>query len=228
MFFTKIFMVLILLSVLVLPAKAAEVITGMVKDSLTGALLSSVKVKSNSPACSTTTNASGQFTLNIPLPTMILPSSRVSAGGERIVWNPDQGAFLFSGPLFEVEVKDASGAVVARFSSADRSAKKLPSGVYVATWSQFGSRGAFKLLNFPHSSQSFSLSEEAENVEAAVLAKSVASLYNLSFAKDGYDGAAVSAPSGANLDVKLVPKGAEANVQITRDSLGTLTIKVKY
>lgn len=229
LFTKKVFVVLVLLSVLARPAFSAEVITGVVKDSLTGAALSAVKVKSSSPIiCSTTTNASGQFTLNIPSTTTVLPSGPQTARIAKIVWNSDQGAFLFLDQEMEIKVKDARGVEVARFSSVDNSAKRLPAGVYVASWKASAFRGAFKFFNFPGSSQSFFLSERGGREQAAAVAKSAVYSYNLSFAKEGYNGAVLSAPSGANLNVKLAPKGATANIKVTADSLGTLTIKVEY
>lgn len=203
--------------VMVLPA-FSETVSGIVKDSVTALPLPGVNVAMAYPSFSTQTDANGYFEISV-YPTSATPSFRTAPARKmEIAWDPEKG---FAGEKdFSARVLDLSG----------KSGENFSPGVCLVIWQCGNSSGSFKFLNVPGQRQVFSL----EKGEAAKALAKAAAVYELGFSKDGYNPASFQAPGGQSLNVELSPippvivppDSSKANIKISLDSPGTVTIGV--
>jgi formylglycine-generating enzyme required for sulfatase activity len=197
----------------------AESITGTVTDSVSGAPLLKVRVMAVAQACTTFTDASGKFTLNLGSGVIRIPQG--ARGQAELVWHSREGFFSWAGfsGTVSIQVKNLRGSLVARYASKGSSASrfsvgKLPQGVYVAEVAAAGQRTMLKFFNIRNGGVGRYREAVESNVDpAGSLAKIEAASYTLTFDKHDYKGAVSAAASQADLQVKMRPLPAPAGMR---------------
>ncbi|MDD5528340.1 MAG: hypothetical protein PHO56_05245 [Patescibacteria group bacterium] len=189
---------------LLLPLLAsADTFNGTVVDSVTSAALSGVKVKIAYPPCSTFTDINGIFSLAIFTTQVKKP--------DEIILNR---AGLSGFPEYaRIDLLNLSGKTVSLLGRGG-------SGIRILRVRADNQIYIYKIVNIGFGSSALELEKSNKP-----LAKMTAANYSISFQKTGYDPVSLSVSgSQSNLNVKLPPTGATANVKINLDSLGTLTV----
>jgi hypothetical protein len=186
----------------VFSALMAETVSGSVKDSISGAPLSLVKVKVSSPTCSTYTDSAGRFTLSIPLPVKVVPHPDKIGPVVSLVRYEDMEVFDLKGSRIVRSSKCAAGASIMRHEGVNIKSMRI------------GKIGEREMVAVSVN----------EGQVVSYLAKTAAAPYETVFEKEGYNPLIQTLSSGQSAEVSLVPKPSSANVNIGLDTLGTLTI----
>ncbi len=190
----------------------ADVISGSVIDSVSGAGLGMVRVTCTAPACTTFTDTAGNFSLNTTAAVNFQPKQVHS---RQLSWNPERG-FAWPGSVKNVSiaVRNIQGALMAHFSSEENSTTSrfavynLPQGMYVAEVTMEGQRSTFKILNIRGGIESkYFISK----FFSTGLSKKAAS-YVIIFEKAEYK-AGSSTGTGSNIEMKLQALGAPAGMR---------------
>jgi hypothetical protein len=178
-------------------AYSANTVSGVVVDSVSGKALEGVKVALVSLPCSTVTNNAGIFTLTIPTPTSVFHPAKIP---KKVLTQEDKMTM------------DLRGCVVKTLSSGLRILKSSDGGVAKVIKLNSDKQSDYSIVN-------------RKSIDNQVLFKSAGmAVYNLSAKKDGYNPSSKSVLAGQSAEIKLVPKGATGDFNLTVDGLGTLTI----
>jgi formylglycine-generating enzyme required for sulfatase activity len=185
----------------------AASISGTVTDSVSGTPLAKVRVMASAQACTTYTDASGNFSLNPGAG--VIHFSQGTRGRLELAWHPAEGFFSCAGfsKGVSIQVKNLRGGLVTRGETKTGSrvlVGKLPQGVYVAEVTAAGQRTAVTFFNISKSGVCRYRYGIAQN--AAGAAKTAAASYMLTFDKHDYKGAVrAAAASQTGLAVKMKP-----------------------
>lgn len=194
----------------VFSALAAETVQGVVRDSITGSFLPSVKVKVASPVCSTYTDQVGRFYLSIPLPVSVVPSPVQS---RRVV-------------RFDFDDREGSGFRILDLKGSSVYGNRTGRGIRI--FMVGGNERAYKAINIADNRQIvMSIPVEGSVTEVRAMAKAAASSYPVVFQKPGYDPLQRNLSSGQDVDVKLLPSSSSGVIDVKVDTLGTTTITVE-
>ena len=178
-------------------------VSGVVKDSLSGLPIRGVKVVAVEEGCSTFTDQAGLFALavRIDFPVSI---------------RPERSSPPSSLPVSQADIKrfDLRGAMIGESRS---------SGVRLLTIDQKWGR-IVDLRRFSHSAGA-TISETASR--SAVLAKTAAASYEVEFIKAGYDPVSRVLSPTENAEIKLLPQGSSANINITLEGSGGTDVTVE-
>jgi formylglycine-generating enzyme required for sulfatase activity len=216
----KIFGVLIVAIGGIFSLATADIISGTVTDSVSGVALVKARVMEKSQVCTTFTDATGKFTLNVTTGIVQAPLSHRQLF---MAWHPEGGFFSWSGNAGEVsiQVRNLQGALVARYSSQSNPngsrffVRNLAQGVYIAEVKAERLSSAFKIFTVKtggvirHGTGIFnSVGTAAGN------AKSAATGYALTIDKNQYASSTLAVTGGqTNLQVKMRPLPAPAGMR---------------
>jgi hypothetical protein len=207
------FLLIICLALAIPAMSAVTFVADTVADSATGNWLNGVKV-TYSAACTTTTDASGLFSIIIPgteINFSITPKTKIV-----IFYNPANNYFSAGEEKINVEVFNVKGDLM--------TGDKLSPGNYFAICKL----GAFRFLNIAGGRQSFVFGTGTASGTTNGLAKiSATTSVVLSFSKSGYNSKSLTlnVSPGINPRVKLSaipPAGSSATINIGITPIDTL------
>lgn len=198
----------------IIKAQAVDTIGGVVTDSASGAPLSSVAISSGGVTAQT--RPDGAFSLLLPTVDALIGLRSVSP---RVAWDAGRDVFTWRGlsGSLSITVRNASGRVIARFTSARNSGEfrfsltDLPAGIYAAAVREqngveVDAAYGFAIVNAKGgwgNLQGTSARDDRALGKAAATAKS----HDLLFSKNGYAAKTVTVPagtaSGSPIQVKL-------------------------